>query len=179
MNYYFTSDTHFGFSKLIAYENLPFSCIAEKDKLIFNNINQIVKEEDTLIHLGDFSFNKSAESPEGKKFDYYRNQIKCKNLILLEGNHDRNNVGNRGIIENMIIKLGGMKLFLTHDPANACSDFKLNLCGHTHGKFGKYRYLTNKSSICDLGVSAWDYKPVHINQILGEYQKWLKQINLK
>lgn len=175
MNYYWISDTHFGFSKLITYENLPFSSIQEKDNLIINNINQIVKEDDTLIHLGDFSFNKSAEAPEGKKFEYYRNQIKCKNLIICEGNHDPHNIGNRAIIQSMTIVYGGQKIFMTHDPAYARPEFKINLCGHTHGKFGKYRYLTNKSIICDLSVSAWNYRPVSINQILSEYEKWRKE----
>lgn len=55
----------------------------EMTKQITDNINSVVKENDYIIHGGDFSF--------GTRDKYFRTRemIKCKNIINLNGNHDR------------------------------------------------------------------------------------------
>lgn len=163
---YFISDTHFG---------NPFR--ASVEKLIIANINSIVQEEDVLYHLGDFCIQKSSEAPTAPKkaFDYYRKQIKCKNLIILAGNHDskyRNGVDS--IIQSTVIRYGGKRILLTHNPDFAKEHFPFNFTGHYHGQYGKFRKLNKKSVIVDLSVDCWNFKPVTINEIFSAYAKWLK-----
>ena len=51
---------------------------------LVEGINEVVGEDDTLLHLGDFSFSRDEE-----KVKAWRDKINCKNIILIYGNHDR------------------------------------------------------------------------------------------
>jgi calcineurin-like phosphoesterase family protein len=130
-----------------------------------------------LIHVGDFAFKRGPkEAPESVNnvFEYFRNQINCKNLVLLLGNHDGKRNKIKTPIESMIIEIGGKRMFVTHDPKWAKPDYEFNLCGHTHNKYGKFRRLGNKSFIVDVGVDSWSYQPITINEIFSAYQQWRK-----
>jgi len=145
------------------------------DNTIIKNINDIVDEKDTLYHLGDFCMTKSSEASDAPKkaFDYYRDQIKCKNIIFVKGNHDKNNT-NKTIIESLTIRYGGHQIYLTHDPRFAKKDFKFNFCGHLHEKW-QFQKLGEKSIIVNLSVEQWNYKPVNINEINQAYSNWIKR----
>lgn len=145
------------------------------DNTLIKNINERVDESDTLFFLGDFCMKKSSEASDSPQnaFDYYRNQIQCKNIIFIKGNHDNNN-GTKTIIENMIIHFGGQKIFLTHDPKHVNASFKFNFTGHLHGKKGKFSKVGKNSIIVDLSVENWNYYPVSINEILQAYSNWLR-----
>ena len=56
---FFTSDTHFGHSKIIDYCKRPFSSIEEHDKTLIQNWNNVVGQDDTVFHLGDFAYGNS------------------------------------------------------------------------------------------------------------------------
>lgn len=103
-NIWFTSDPHFG-HKNISSKNVSnwekgyrdFSSLEEMNENIVNNIN-IVKEDDILYILGDFSFG-GVEN-----ILLFRNQIKCKNIHLILGNHDHH-------IKDKIVKLKDNTIF--------------------------------------------------------------------
>lgn len=173
---YFASDFHLGHGKIIEYCNRPFKNVLEMDEIIIRNCNEIVGEDDTLFFLGDFCMKKSSEASDAPQnaFDYYRNQIKCKNIIFIDGNHDSNN-GTKTIIESIDIVFGGHKIHMTHNPRHARDDFKFNFCGHTHGNEGVFKKLGKKSVIVDLSCDCWEFKPVDINDINQSYSGWLKR----
>jgi calcineurin-like phosphoesterase family protein len=77
---YLTSDTHYSHFNIIRYTNRPFLTVKEMDEQLLENTNKLVKENDRLFHLGDFA---KQNAP------YYRDKIKCKNVFLIRGNHDR------------------------------------------------------------------------------------------
>ena len=175
MDIWFCSDLHLGHSNIIKYCGRPFRTLDEMDfKLIFN-FNQRVKEEDMVFYLGDFCFKYAPhESPNAPKnaFNYYRNQLKCKNIIFLKGNHDRNN-SIKTPIQSITILYGGKNLFLTHNPKYAKPEYALNLCGHVHEKW-LFKRLTNNSIICNLSVEQWNYHPVSFNEINQALSTWTK-----
>ena len=82
---FFTSDTHFGHSKIIDYCKRPFSSIEEHDKTLIQNWNNVVGQDDTVFHLGDFAYGNSQ---------FVSNIIKQLNgnIILIKGNHDLRNM---------------------------------------------------------------------------------------
>jgi calcineurin-like phosphoesterase family protein len=168
------SDPHFGHENIIKYCNRPFSNVKEMDETIINNINNRVAETDTLFVIGDFCMKRSSEASNAPQnaFDYYRNQIKCKNIIFLRGNHDKNN-GTKTIIQSLIIEHGGIRIFFIHDPKYSEENYRFNFCGHVHDKY-KFRKLGKKSIIVNLSVEQWNYQPVDINEVLGAYSTWLK-----
>jgi len=80
-NTWITSDWHVGHRNIIRYCGRPTNC----DELILKSLS-IMKEEDVLIHLGDFGF----YGTDGKIENAF-STIPCKEKILIVGNHDEKN----------------------------------------------------------------------------------------
>lgn len=95
---WFTSDTHYN-HKNICYglsdwtdkdqSCRKFDTIEEMNEKLIKNINDYVKENDTLYHLGDWSFGGKESIWE------FRRRINCKNIILVPGNHDHHIKNNK------------------------------------------------------------------------------------
>ena len=174
MDIWFCSDFHFGHFNIIRYCGRPFKTLIEMDSTIVRNFNERVKEEDMCFFLGDFCFKKSGEAVDSPKnaFEYYRNQLKCKNIIFLKGNHDKNN-SIKTPIQSMVIQHGGHRIFLTHDPIYAKHDYELNFCGHVHEKW-RFKRIAPKSIVCNVAVEQYNYFPVTFNEINQALSIWVK-----
>ena len=83
MTEFFTADTHLGHTNIIKYCNRPFKSTSEMDATIINNINEVVKSDDILYHLGDFSLGNPGYIIN------YLERINCKKIRLILGNHDK------------------------------------------------------------------------------------------
>jgi len=103
MMYFFTADTHFNHKNIIEYCKRPFKDIDEMNNELIKRWNETVSEEDTVFHLGDFSF---------RGYWTFRNKLNGK-IILLRGNHDNNE---QSVIKEININLGGIDWYLTHIP---------------------------------------------------------------
>jgi len=173
MNYWFISDTHLGHENIIKYCKRPFASLIEMDEAIIKNWNTRVKKDDVVFHLGDFCFRKSGEAPGSQKkaFEYYMSKLNG-DIILIQGNHEKSNVGNKSIIESMVIKYGGKRIYLTHDPKYSKKEFELNFTGHVHNNEPVCRKLSLNSTIVNLCVEHWNYSPISINEIYSEVAKW-------
>lgn len=66
-----------------------FDTIEEMNQAIVDGINKRVKEDDILIHLGDWSFGGI------ENIWNFIKQIKCKNIHLVYGNHDHHIKGDK------------------------------------------------------------------------------------
>ena len=97
-NIWLTSDTHYNHSNLClgvsTWNDKEKSCrnfqtLEEMNELIVKNINDNVKENDVLYHLGDFSFGGIKNIWE------FRKRINCKNIHLIFGNHDHHISSNK------------------------------------------------------------------------------------
>jgi calcineurin-like phosphoesterase family protein len=82
-NMYVIADTHFSHARIIKIAGRPFHSVQEMDNTILENINRVVERNDTLIHLGDVGL-----CPKDK-MQWCLAQIRCRNKILIMGNHDR------------------------------------------------------------------------------------------
>ncbi|MCK9458306.1 MAG: hypothetical protein M0R80_01530 [Proteobacteria bacterium] len=110
---YFTADTHFGHGNILKYcHRLQFMTDSERavmasgdhkaisqlrisqesisrmDRGMLDHINSVVGEKDRLIHVGDFCWVRGDPHRIAGAFIYYRKQIKCRNVVLVWGNHD-------------------------------------------------------------------------------------------
>lgn len=83
---FFMADTHFGHPGIIGMmartnnSGQLFSCIEEHDYELIAGINRVCDRNDELYILGDFSWIKPGR---------FRQQIKCRHVKLIIGNHDK------------------------------------------------------------------------------------------
>lgn len=183
---YFISDTHFGHSDIIRLSNRPFKNIEDHDTAIINNINRMVKEDDTLIVLGDFCLGNARLVKD------YRSKINCKKVILVKGNHDHQGFNAFDLVVNMLwLKIANQDVLMCHKPYrkqwwrwyrtpdNATRPIDRGmflLHGHTHGTY------KNRGRMLNLCVDAWQFKPVTLQQIealINQHIEFMKKNSLR
>lgn len=157
---YFTSDTHFGHRNILSYcPGRPWKTLDEMNEGLLANINEVVREQDHLYHLGDFCFSKNPS--------YYRNKIRCKNIYLIKGNHDSRTALNglfAWIKDTYELRANGAKFWLSHYahrrwPSSHHGAY--HLYGHSHGDLPGY------GRSMDVGVDAVNYYPIHIDNVMA------------
>lgn len=125
---YFTADTHFAHDWMRSLRGFP--TVEIHDDVILEGINETVGANDTLYHLGDFAWTQEES---------FFKRIKCKNIHLIQGNHDRAKVGKlfKTVCDTAEIKINGDKVFLSHYPHAywpASHYGSYHLYGHVHGQ---------------------------------------------
>jgi len=168
MTIYFSSDYHLGHFNIIQYCNRPFQDVEEMDATIIENHNNIVKKDDTFIHIGDFCWH--------DKFEEYRKQLQG-NIIFLSGNHD-DLANNYPYIERLYMYILGKHIHLVHDPENYDLGM-LNLVGHVHQVWVYNRFkLYNQIVECiNVGVDRWQFMPISFLEILDLQKSILKKLD--
>ena len=82
---FFTSDHHWNHSSvtggIITFCNRPFSDIPTMNREMIKTWNSIIKDDDEVYYLGDFSFGSK------KRIGFFINQLKGK-IYFIKGNHD-------------------------------------------------------------------------------------------
>lgn len=162
-NIFITSDTHFGHTNIVRgctgwkgdlSRCRDFDTLEEHNQTLVDNINRIVGEGDVLWHCGDWSFG---------GFDNilkFRQQIKCKEIHLIFGNHDhhieRNRGGCRGYFNSTQhykeISIEKQKIILFHYAMrvwNQSHQGAICLYGHSHNSIPNDYGLS-----MDVGVDA-------------------------
>jgi len=166
--FWFTADTHFGHRNIIQHCGRPFQSVEEMDAQILRNINDLVKEQDTLIHLGDFSWFGDYSPID------YRRRINCRNVHLMMGNHDEekkivkagfNVIYKEDTLQYFNFKKEDIKLVCFHYPLASWKRFHLHLHGHTHGT------LEKKPMRWDVGVDANRFKPISLRELGIMYEE--------
>ena len=137
---FFTSDTHFGHSKIIDYCKPPFTSKPDHHKTNKLNNNHTVGQDDTVFHLGDFAYGNSQ---------FIANIIKQLNgnIILIKGNHDLRNMNPTlynifsDVVYQARILIDKQTVYLNHFPflcfdhgdINLYKDnYSIQLFGHVH-----------------------------------------------
>lgn len=150
---YFSSDFHYNHKNLIKscsnWEDKTqcrdYSSIEFHNNLLVTNINKVVKENDILYHLGDWSFGGNDEVLN------FRKQLNCRNIHLILGNHDKYIMQKQNsfigpdkfltISEKKEIKVGGQLIVLCHYAMRTWNKDNRGawmLHGHSHGNLPAY-----------------------------------------
>ncbi len=157
---YFIADTHFNHANIIKYCNRPFKNTDEMNKYIIRKWNSVVKETDTVYHLGDVGFG---------KFEELKTLVESLNgrKILLRGNHDFkigvNTWKEIGFLEVYKKKIILDNLLLTHAPTEEVEENQVNVFGHIHDKPIDKKF-DKKNHVC-VSCDVVDYIPVSISKI--------------
>jgi calcineurin-like phosphoesterase family protein len=142
---------------------------------IIKNHNERVKATDTVFFLGDFCFRntKGGKLGEGElsKANEYLAQLNGR-FVFIGGNHDDNNSLNTPIL-GALLHLGGKSIWCCHNPVDAEDFVDLVLCGHIHEKW-KFSKTEDGTPIVNVGCDVWNFRPIKIDEILNELQKWEK-----
>jgi len=190
MNTWFTSDTHFHHKNIVRgtsewgeqsqFVLRDFDTLEEHDEALIANFNSVVKWDDELWHLGDWSFGGHEQ------IKIFRNRLNCKNIHLIFGNHDQHiepsNSPYRGLfssvqyVKNLSYKIDSMKsgkygktkLFLSHYAHRVWSQSHhgiIHLYGHSHGS------LPGIGKSMDVGVDTNNLYPYHLDEIIDIMKK--------
>lgn len=114
-----------------------FNTIEQMNETIVNNINSVVRQDDVLIHLGDWSFS-GVEN-----IQKFRDRILCNEIHLILGNHDTNIEKNRDNVQELFTSVNHytkliykFKTFvLSHYPIQSWDGLNkghIQLHGHCH-----------------------------------------------
>jgi len=171
-NVWFTSDQHFGHENIIKYAERPFDNIKQMDKVLVNEWNNVIGDEDIVYHLGDLSL--------GNEYEEYFSILNGKRIYILSNSwhHDKrwmenyysNNVlySNINIIDPIeVLEYSELSkteypqvIVLCHYPF-AEWDRKhygsWHLHGHSHAKY------QTEGKILDVGVD-------NIHKLFGSYR---------
>lgn len=146
-----------------------FDTLSQMNDKIVNNINAVVGHDDTLIHVGDWSFGGIEKIPE------FRSRITCQNIILIMGNHDHHIKKNRNNLKDLFIHTSkmeeieiGKRLFIfCHFPVESWMDMKKGtymIHGHLHNG-GEKRFGNGRKM--DIGIDGHpEFRPYHIDEII-------------
>ncbi|WP_163042085.1 metallophosphoesterase family protein [Aurantimonas aggregata] len=158
---FFTADTHFTDPRILRIDRRPFPDLAAHDEALVAYWNETVGEYDVVWHLGDF-----ARGDAAAKSALLARLNGRKQLIV--GNNDDSATteasGWESVQTYKEITVDGRLLILCHYAFrtwNQMGKGAIDLHGHSHGK------LKPQTRQYDVGVDAWDFRPVTLAQILG------------
>lgn len=162
MTVFFTGDTHFGHAGARALYRRPFESVAAMDTAMEAAWNARVGPDDEVWHLGDVAIGLKAETLaallgrlRGRKH-------------LVTGNNDGPRVtgltGWASVQPYAEIEIAGTGLVLCHYAFRTWRNMAKgwwNLHGHSHGR------LAPLPRQADVGVDAWGFRPVTLDEILA------------
>ncbi len=161
MTVYFTADTHFGHGGALGLYRRPFGSVPAMDAAITAAWQETVSAEDEVWHLGDFALGRRTDAAAllaalpGRKH-------------LITGNNDPAATttlsGWSSVQAYAELTLDGTALVLCHYAFRTWRGLgrgAWNLHGHSHGRL---KPLTRQ---CDVGVDAWQFRPVTLAQIIA------------
>ncbi len=139
---WFTSDFHIGHFNIIRYCNRPFADTREMNAAILERVNASVKPDDVLYFLGDFCMG----GPKAVAF--YRDQLACKTIHFIDGNHDRTARKVQHVFTSWSslseIKVGKQGIVLCHDAMKVWP----------HHSRGTWQLLTPSAQYPPLGSNS-------------------------
>lgn len=165
-NVWFSSDLHLGHEAVIKFGR-QFDSLPMMNYHIINEINRVVKEDDLLVLLGDTMMGE-------KDYILFLQNIKCKHVILLVGNHC-----NRGKLQSALLEcdkllyLGDYLELTIEKQIICCSHFPMfnwnyqddgsfHLHGHLHADENPVVKMIHQYKSMDVGIDNY-YK------LFGEY----------
>jgi calcineurin-like phosphoesterase family protein len=168
-NTFFVSDTHWGHANIIKYSQRPFANVDEMNEGLIANWNAVVKENDTVWHLGDFAFMPI------KPFKEVLRRLNGHIHVVL-GNHDsvienhRDDLfygGKLDSIQNYAeVKVDGRFIVLFHYGQrvwNRSHHGSIHLYGHSHGSLPPYGLSVDIGVDCKEITS--EYRPIHFDEV--------------
>ena len=167
MTFWLITDTHLGHKNMVKTCGRPENF----DRLILDSWRKLVKNNDTIIHLGDVAWTDEYL----RKISHLPGQ-----KILLLGNHDKRNMvaymkaGFELVCEELVLRLDGMHVLLTHYPKYGHT-YDINIHGHQHD----LHRASDKELYLPLALEAQGYAPIEVSpEFLKTLHGWVDNFKL-
>lgn len=180
-NVWVTSDIH-AFHKNISGKSVSswesgyrdFNDEIEMTETIIQTFNKYVGKNDLLIHNGDLAFG-------GKEnIEKFLEQLNCKNIIGIIGNHDHNILKYKNefldkrlflnIEHTLYLNINGVDIQFNHFPLSIWHkqhQGSYHLFGHVHGAEIPYKAPKSMDIGIDVSYKLYDeYKPFNITEVI-------------
>lgn len=168
MTIWFTSDQHFGHKNIIHYCDRPFLDVQHMEDELVARHNDVVKDGDTVYHLGDFAL-------DGRLVSRVLARERGEHHLIC-GNHDRCHPCHSGAArETRRYLMYGFKTVnreLHHMPYVPDDRHGVRyaewrpedrgewlLHGHVHGEW------KTRARMINVGVDVWGYRPVSLETL--------------
>ena len=183
---WFTSDTHYNHANICSATTKwtdPVTCrefktLEHMNAHLVGNINECVGQDDILFHLGDWSFGGFEQIQK------FRDQIVCKNVHIVTGNHDHHIENNRENCQSLFSSVNkyvelnvkwnvGTNLqneatfVLMHFPIASWNNMArgtIHLHGHVHFE---PRLRVQAGKMMDVGVDGNALYPIEMSTVLS------------
>lgn len=162
MAVFFTSDTHFGDPRVLRIDKRPFKTIPEHDEALVANWNETVSPEDEVWHLGDFALDANQE-----RIDELLSRLHGRKHLIIGNNDGPATLAAQGwgsVQTYAELHVNGRAVVMCHYAFRTWKNMGrgwIDLHGHSHGR------LKPQTRQYDVGVDAWDYRPVSLETILS------------
>lgn len=157
---WFASDTHFHHRNIVRGTSQwtdksgcrDFDSLDSHDDWLVDLINRKIHRQDTLYHLGDWSFGGKEQVKE------FRDRLNCEKVHIVLGNHDHHIAqSGPGLLFESVqqykeLDIKGQQLVLCHYPIESWNNMERgakHLHGHVHGEGSVIQ------GRIDVGVDAW------------------------
>lgn len=167
---FFSADHHFSHDNIRRFCDRPFPSIEAHDEALIEKWNQTIGPKDTVWHLGDFAYRIRTNRLQ----DIF-SELKGREKHLIRGNHDSNKTCAlpwTSVNHYHELKIHERKIVLFHYAQRTWNGMRrgaLMLYGHSHNTLPGFR--TNwESATLDVGVDAWEYRPVSLEEILEKIE---------
>ena len=180
MKLFVTSDTHFNHTNIIKYCNRPFADVGEMNETLIRNWNNVVDDEDFVIHCGDFGLGKMDKLPS-------LIQRLNGHKILVVGNHDKSanwymdNGFDYACNEPLILydKAINFTYIFSHYPPTSFYPQHYYFYGHIHNNtaLDVHSPLNNARCIC---CDRTDFTPLILGDVdfKSDYHQNMIQVDL-
>lgn len=191
---WFSSDSHYGHVNICLSTSSwvdkgthcrDYVSLEAMNEAIVDVYNKYIQPNDDFYFLGDWSFGGINNILK------FREQINCKNIYFIPGNHDdhikKNKILQNGqksqelftmLPELCEIVINNSKLVLSHYPLvswNNCEKGSIHLHGHTHGTINN-EVLNLNFRRMDIGLDSYEFRPysfdeIHDKMMLRKYKE--------
>jgi len=172
---FFTADLHFGHNGIIEFCNRPFADVSEMNRILINNWNSRVNNDDHVYIVGDLFYGgrDAAEATAAISIVKKLNGI----LHLVAGNHDFPYLKNMeyhylfaDVDQLRYLKYKKEHIFLCHYPIAEWSGFyrgSWHIYGHIHNaKNEAFSYMRNFEKALNAGVDICNFYPVTFEELI-------------
>lgn len=175
------SDTHFGHHNIVKFQSRP----ATHEIIMLSNWAQLVRDEDTILHLGDLHLRSNWT-----RWAPILRRMPGRKLLIL-GNHDKHGVDQYKdagfqVVDPFVRRLAGRKVAFTHRPLSEHyggapeprfldggewlphEEWDVNVHGHIH--LNEHRPVDGTplegKAYLNMSVEAIEFRPWQLGAIL-------------